>query len=87
MFFGQGRADCFDCTTINGEWVCTMNCGPKVMPQGAGEKGRTMTDPWGGNLLDKIPHGRAGTAGATVRPRTTPRGKRAGAVSRQLKER
>ena len=48
MFFGAGNSDCFDCTTINGEWVCTMNCGPKIeMPQGAGEKGDPMTGPVG----------------------------------------
>lgn len=28
MFFGPGKSDCFDCTTVNSELLCTMNCGP-----------------------------------------------------------
>lgn len=29
-FFRPAKEPCFDCATINGEVLCTMNCGPVI---------------------------------------------------------
>ena len=51
------------------------------MPKGVGEEAGPMTGPRGQQADGQDPRGHAETAGVTVRPSTTPRAERAGAVA------
>lgn len=42
--FGKRTQPCHDCWQIEGEWYCTMNCGPRVvMMESARDKARERT--------------------------------------------